>query len=171
MPTDYERVYRESRHALGTPASAFAEFFRSLDEPALRVLDVGCGQGRDALFVARLGHHVVGIDKSVTGIRDLLADAAAEDLQVDGYVADIRAFEPDGLFDVLLIDRTLHMLDPDERPRVLRRLLESVASGGYVLIADERSNIPAFEEILDADRRSWHPELRRRGYLFVSNRK
>ena len=169
MPTDYEKVYRQSKHALGSPTREFAAFFNSLDEPCLRVLDIGCGQGRDALLVARLGHQVEGVDASPTGIRDLLAEAAAEGLRVKGYVADIREFEPNGLFDVLLVDRTLHMLHADDRTKVLAGLLKYVAPRGYVLIADERSNICVFEEVLDNDERRWHHELKRKGYLFVRN--
>lgn len=167
MPTDYEKVYHETRHALGEPAKEFVRFFKSLNKSSLRVLDIGCGQGRDAMFVSRLGHRVVGVDQSSTGIRDLLADAAAENLQIEGYVADIRVFEPDGLFNVLLFDRVLHMLDENDRVSTLARFLVSVVEGGCVLIADERSNIAALEKVFIADSRSWHPEFKRRGYLFM----
>jgi trans-aconitate methyltransferase len=97
----------------------------------------------------------------------MLADAEAEGLNIQGYVSDIRVFEPEGLHDVLLIDRTLHMLQASERPAVLARLLDRVAAGGYVLIPDERSNIPTFEAVLEADRRDWRLVLRHRGYLFA----
>lgn len=167
MATDYEKVYRGAKQALGEPTRQFVEFFDTLSGSRLRVLDVGCGQGRDALFIARVGHAVVGIDQSPTGIRDLLADAEAENLNVQGYVGDIREFEPEGLYDVLLIDRTLHMLDASERPGVLARYVDRVEDGGYVLIADERSNIPTFEAVLEADHRDWRIVLRRQGYLFA----
>lgn len=55
MPTDYERVYRGARQAPGEPTEQFVEFFDALPGARLRVLDVGCGQGRGALFIARLG--------------------------------------------------------------------------------------------------------------------
>ena len=167
MATDYEKVYRGAKQALGEPTRQFVEFFDALPGSRLRVLDVGCGQGRDALFVARLGHAVVGIDQSPTGIRDLLADAEADNLDVQGHVGDIRIFEPDGLYDVLLVDRTLHMLDAFERPGVLDRYVDRVEGGGFVLIADERSNVPAFEAVLEADRRDWRVVLRRQNYLFA----
>ena len=167
MPTDYEKVYRGAQQALGKPTREFVNFFGSLAKPRLRVLDVGCGQGRDALFIARQGHSVVGIDQSPTGIRDLLADAQAEDLNIQGIVGDIRSFEPAGMYDVLLIDRTLHMLSASERPAVLARYLDRVEAGGHVLIADEPSNIPTFEAVLAADRRGWRTVWKRRGYLFA----
>lgn len=167
MPTDYEKLYRDSQHALGKPTRAFVEFFQTLQSVNLRVLDIGCGQGRDALFIARMGHRVVGVDQSPTGIRDLLAEATGEALAITGHVADIRDFEPDGKFDIVLFDRTLHMLDSACRFDVFADLIKCVAPGGHVLIADERSNIAGFEAKLDSDGRNWQRELRHRGYLFV----
>jgi cyclopropane fatty-acyl-phospholipid synthase-like methyltransferase len=52
-------------------------------------LDVGCGQGRDALFIAIKGHRVVGMDISANGIRDLKDVASRENLPIEGIVADI----------------------------------------------------------------------------------
>jgi len=167
MPTDYEKVYRGAKQALGEPTRQIVELFHAIPGSRLRVLDLGCGQGRDALFIARLGHAVVGIDQSPTGIGDLLADAEAENLNVQGYVSDIRTFEPEGMYDLLLVDRTLHMLDAPDRPGVLARYVDRVKVGGYVLIADERSNMPAFEAVLEADRRDWRIVVKRRGILFA----
>jgi tellurite methyltransferase len=167
MPTDYEKVYRGAKQALKKPAREFVKFFDALARPRLRVLDVGCGQGRDALFIARQGHSVVSIDQSPTGIGDLLADVEAEGLNVQGIVSDIRSFEPAGMYGVLLIDRTLHMLNASERPAVLARYLDRVEAGGYVLIADEPANIPTLEPVLAAGRRDWRLVLGRRGYLFA----
>ncbi len=93
MPTDYEKVYQEQRHALGKPTKAFVEFFDQYQKQTADVLDLGCGQGRDALFIARHGHHVVGVDISQTGISQLLEDARSEDLNIEGVVADLRQYE------------------------------------------------------------------------------
>ncbi len=131
------------------------------------MLDVGCGQGRDALFIARLGHCVTAVDFSPTAIRQLREDAGEEGLKIDATVADVRDYEPPQKYDVIVIDRTLHMLGAKERLNVLRRLLSSTVAGGAVLIADERSNIPAFQRVLDESGNSWSEILKKRGYLFV----
>ncbi|MFC2081726.1 class I SAM-dependent methyltransferase [Candidatus Bipolaricaulota bacterium] len=64
----YESQYRERRGVCGEPFSEFAGFFASYAKQAARVLDLGCGQGRDALMAARHGHHVLGVDSAQTGI-------------------------------------------------------------------------------------------------------
>ncbi|MEO0598119.1 MAG: methyltransferase domain-containing protein, partial [Chloroflexota bacterium] len=83
MPTDYEKLYQEQRHVLGKPTQVFVDFFDEYTKEKADVLDLGCGQGRDALFIARLGHRVVGVDISETGIAQLLEDAKTETLAIE----------------------------------------------------------------------------------------
>jgi len=59
MATDYEKYYQDAKHALGEPTKEVVQFSGTHSESNARLLDVGCEQGRDALFIARLGHIVV----------------------------------------------------------------------------------------------------------------
>jgi SAM-dependent methyltransferase len=167
MTFDYDRLYRENPHALGEPSKAFVEFFADYDQANARILDLGCGQGRDALFIARLGHHVVGVDLSPAAISDLIRDAERETLPIEGVVADITTYTPTGQFDVVLVDRTLHMLDPKPRHNVLERLLHHVALSGDLLIADEPSNMAGFRNVLDAGPYDWEITRKTKGILFL----
>ena len=167
MAYDYDELYGSTPQALGEPTPIFVDFFEQHNEKALRVLDVGCGQGRDALFIARLGHSVVGVDLSPNGIRDLLAMAHQENLAIEGVAVDIIEFVPDGDFDVILIDRTLHMLSKKDRLDVLARLVRYVRRNGWLLISDERSNIQGFRDVIAANSSTWKSELDIRGDLFL----
>jgi len=167
MAYDYDKLYGETKNALGKPTQAFVDFFEQIETENARVLDVGCGQGRDALFIARKGHNVVGVDLSANGVKDLIASAHKEELSVEGVVADITTYRPDGLFDFVLIDRTLHMLPEMARLSVLERLLGHVNETGWVLIADEVSNIAGFKNVISNHHFDWVVEFSKRGYLFV----
>jgi len=166
MSFDYDRLYGSTPQALGEPTSVFVGFFEHHSGKTLRVLDVGCGQGRDALFIARMGHLVVGVDNSSNGISDLRSMARRENLNIEAIAADIVTFVPDGSFDVLLIDRTLHMLPEKERLDVLERLIACVPIDGWVLIADERSNMQGFKNVFTQNDTNWTIELESRGNLF-----
>jgi 2-polyprenyl-3-methyl-5-hydroxy-6-metoxy-1,4-benzoquinol methylase len=167
MATDYEIFYQDNRHGLGEPTNEFVSFFENYTETSSDVLDVGCGQGRDALFIARLGHRVTAIDLSPTGISELNADAEAEDLKITGVVGDVRHYDYSGKFDVIVIDRTLHMLNELERLDTLRKLLTLTSNGSHILIADERSNIPALVGIFKDSQWSWCTTLEDKGLLFM----
>ena len=71
MPTDYEAFYRENPNGLGKPTKEYVSFFDVYGKRNARVLDVECGQGRDALFIGRLGHTVTAVDISRSGSRRL----------------------------------------------------------------------------------------------------
>ncbi len=166
MGFDYDKLYANTPNALGDPTQVFVDFFDCLDR-TVHVLDVGCGQGRDAIFIARKGHSVVGVDMSPNGIRDLEQQAVRENLHIRGIVADLSHFTPHEDYDVVLIDRTLHMLDRSERLAALCALLKHVKANGWLLIADERTNIPDFKEAIAADNNKWRIILEKRGTLFA----
>lgn len=167
MAYNYDELYGAEPNALGEPTRAFVDFFAGRSGKQLRVLDIGCGQGRDALFIARAGHQVVGVDLSSNGIGDLTAVAKEEDLPIEGIVADVSTFVPEGTFDILLIDRTLHMLAKAPRLAALARLISCVIPGGWALIADERANVAGFKSIFADHEADWHIETDKKGLLFL----
>ena len=115
--TDYEKVYQEQVDACGDAFPEFVRFFESLDG-VVHVLDLGCGQGRDALMAAWVGHRVVGVDASPSGIEQMLTAARNKGLPVEGEVADLTVFEPEGRYQVVILDRVLHMLSTGPRKSV-----------------------------------------------------
>lgn len=166
-PFDYEKYYRENRHGLGEPTKEIVAFFDEYDQKGAKVLDVGCGQGRDALFIARRGHAVVAVDLSPSGIRDLRRDADSEGLAITTQVIDIRDYKSRHRFDVILIDRTLHMLARNDRLVVLGNLMKLSKRGAHLLIADEKSNMADFKKVIAKSEWNWTTSLERRGLLFV----
>ena len=136
MPSNvtYDQHYRDDAAACGAPFEEFDAFCGEAEPGS--VLDLGCGQGRDALLFARAGHRVVGVDLSSVGIEQMRGVAEAEGLAVEGVVADIRTYEPDEPFDVVLLDRVLHMLAADDRGPMLNTAMGAVAPDGHLLVAE-----------------------------------
>ncbi|UWQ29876.1 bifunctional 2-polyprenyl-6-hydroxyphenol methylase/3-demethylubiquinol 3-O-methyltransferase UbiG [Leisingera sp. M523] len=167
MAYNYDKLYRETPDALGAPSPEITAFFTGLKAQGLHVLDAGCGQGRDALFIARLGHRVTGVDLSPHGIRDMLDAAAKEGLDITGAATDLTDWAPKEDYDILLFDRTLHMLAAPDRRAVLTRCLPHLRPGGWVLISDEKPNLEDFRRIFAADPAGWHTEQDSRGLLLM----
>jgi tellurite methyltransferase len=119
MMTTYDDHYREE-HLFGEPYAEFVAFITQWPHRG-EALDLGCGQGRDALFLASIGYNVTAIDISQVGVSQILAEAEERDLDVKGIVADIYALELTGGYDLILFDSMFHFEKPD-RARELQLL-------------------------------------------------
>lgn len=154
MTAKYETLYARTPEALGAQTPAVAAALERLPAPPLTILDIGAGQGRNALPLARRGHRVTAVDTAPTGLAQLAGAAAAEDLVITTLAADITRAIPTGPFDVLLADRTFHMIpDPALRERTLANLLAVLAPEGFVIVEDERANIPGLSRALGPEGR------------------
>jgi SAM-dependent methyltransferase len=168
--TDHEAQYRESRDVLGPPSPEFTAFFERYEGNRATVLDLGCGQGRDAHFIARLGHHVLGVDISPTGVSQMLQQAEQEGLDMQGVVADLIEYEPSGEFDVVLLDRVLHMLDCDrDRTRVLDRASAVIRPAGFILVADTPKHQDLIRSFFASRPQDWTTIHDKNGFLFAQS--
>jgi 2-polyprenyl-3-methyl-5-hydroxy-6-metoxy-1,4-benzoquinol methylase len=164
----YDDLYRTGRNICGEPFQDFITFFDNYEKENARVLDLGCGQGRDVLFIARKGHRVVGVDLAPTGIEQMLADAKAENLSIEGVVADIVTFNPDGNFDVILLDRVLHMLEGDgEKTAVLEKATRHTKTGGFILIAEPSKQKKLMHDFFAERTDQWQKVKAKKNILFM----
>ena len=109
VPVKYDEYYSAQNHALGSAFKDATAFFQNL-EVGQTVLDVGVGQGRDAIPLAQMGHRVIGIDLSSIGIVPLKNAAASQHFNIDTEVAELSTNSPTERLDIIIFDRTLHMI-------------------------------------------------------------
>jgi SAM-dependent methyltransferase len=113
-----------------------------------RALDLGCGEGADALWLAERGWHVTAVDISDTALRRAAEDAEARDLgdRIVFERHDLSETFPAGSFD-LVSAQFLHSTVRLDRTVVLRRGAEAVLPGGMLLIIDHGSAPPWASEM------------------------
>ncbi|MGW6377001.1 class I SAM-dependent methyltransferase [Rhodococcus sp. NPDC055112] len=132
---DWNEKYAGTDLIWGAPANAVVmEFATSL--PAGRALDLACGEGRNALWLATRGWQVTAVDFSSVALEkgaraaEPLPRSVRERLEwVQGDVTKIE-FQPE--YDLVLVVY-LH-LSPHERPELLRRAAAALRPGGTLLI-------------------------------------
>ena len=74
------------------------------DLPAGRALDVGCGEGRNALWLASKGWEVVGVDFSEVGLDKARRIAERRGLAAEWVAADVTTYRPTpGVFDLVVL--------------------------------------------------------------------
>jgi SAM-dependent methyltransferase len=106
-----------------------------------RALDLACGEGQNAVWLASLGWSVTGVDYSEVAVAKARARAARERVDAEFVCADLLEYEPDaGSFDLVLL--LYFHLPPAELHTVLGRGKAALADGGTILvIGHDRTNI------------------------------
>lgn len=85
----WDSVFREGKGFNPHPSEHLAQMIKG--RPPGRALDVGMGQGRNALFLAQQGWQVTGIDIAGDGIRQAQEAASARHLELDAILAFVAA--------------------------------------------------------------------------------
>ena len=105
-----------------------------LDEgllPPGRALELGCGNGRNAVHLAILGHVVDAVDFSASAVAWARERAAAADVSI--HVQHCSIFDAelaDGQYDLVYDSGCFHHLMPDERAAYLALVTRALAPGG-----------------------------------------
>jgi SAM-dependent methyltransferase len=106
-----------------------------------RALDLACGEGRNAVWLAERGWHVTGVDFSEVALDKARRLAAARGVEGEWIAADLLAYYPEPRSSDLVLLFYLQVSAEQRRP-VVRAAAEAVAPGGVLLlVAHDRSNL------------------------------
>ncbi len=108
----WDQRYNKSNYVYGKiPASFLAKNFTTL-KPNSLVLDMGMGEGRNAVFLAKKGHRVLGVDISSVAIRKAQRLARENNVKIKPLLASLKKQDfPENHFDAIIcfyyVDREL----------------------------------------------------------------
>ena len=132
MMNPYDERYEQPGYYWGkTPSQMCYRVLQLLPpERPLRVLDIGCGEGRNAVFLARNGYHVTAFDASPKGVEKTKQLAADAGVRIEAFVADINEFRLAEEFDVLFSTGVLQYVPPEQRQDLFANYREHTNPGG-----------------------------------------
>jgi len=100
--------------------------------PAGRAIDLGCGEGRNAVWLATQGWTVLGVDFSAVALAKAAQLAAAAGVTVGWEQTDLLEWRPEPNYDLVLL--VYVHLPPPQRQALLARAAAGVAPGGSLLV-------------------------------------
>jgi SAM-dependent methyltransferase len=99
------------------------------------VLDAGCGTGENALHVASLGLHVLGVDVAETAVSIAREKAADRGIDAEFVVADaVHLHRLERVFEMVLDCGLFHTFDSDERRDYVASLASVTGRGGHLYV-------------------------------------
>jgi SAM-dependent methyltransferase len=125
-----ERYENATGQTSGKPSLALER--NAKDRPLGKALDLGCAKGDDAIWLAKQGWQVLGVDISNAALQHTAANAARNDVELRLEQHDLAESFPSGEFDLISAN---FLQTPYEFPweGVIRRAAAAIRSGGLLL--------------------------------------
>jgi tellurite methyltransferase len=138
----------------------FDQLLKGRFNPRMRVLDAGCGGGRNLIYFLRCGYDVCGVDLSTEAIAHVraLASGLAPHLPADNF--RVEAVEgmsfADAGFDVVISSAVLHFARDEEHWQGMVREMWRVLKPGGIFFARLASSVGVEEQIERLEGRRYH---------------
>lgn len=134
--TNYEKWYEGDDYYWGVEPGGFLNELIELSASSKdkKVLDIGCGEGKDAVCMAQKGYDVTAFDLTENGIRKTIALADKRGVKLNAYVDDINTFETDEQFDIIYSTGTVQYLFDENKKEFFDKLEKITKPGGIVYI-------------------------------------
>jgi SAM-dependent methyltransferase len=138
---DWNNRYAAQELLWGAEPNRFlAEEFHSVP-PRGRALDLGCGEGRNAIWLAKLGWVVTAVDYSEVAVERARQLAAAQHVAVEWVEADVTVFVPAADAFQLVIIAYLQLPESSRR-EVLAHAASALGPGGTLfMVGHARLNL------------------------------
>lgn len=124
--TNYEKWYSTEDYYWGVEPSDFLNELIKLCPPETgkKVLDIGCGEGKDAVYMAQMGYDVSAFDLTENGIRKTINLAKSKNVSINAYVDDINTFDIREQYDIVYSTGTVSICLSRIRKNFLIKLIE-----------------------------------------------
>jgi tellurite methyltransferase len=157
----WENSYAQlEAETFGEPAEELAQFVHLLPRGA-SVLDLGCGEGRNALYLAEKGFQVQAVDISVVGLEKLNQLAQRRGLSVATQAEDMRHYAFAQSYELVLAHGSLHLIEREHWTRLIHEIKAHTRTGGYNVLVVFTDRLAPPEDLRD-----FHVGLFREGELF-----
>jgi tellurite methyltransferase len=135
--TIYDQRYQSTENYWEFKPSSMAYKILQLKPPVgyrPSVLEIGCGEGSTAIFLARNGYDVTAFDFSKVGVQKTKENADRNGVRIEVFQADVNEFLADNNFDIVFSSGTLQYLLPNKRKTFIENIqIHTNENGLHVL--------------------------------------
>jgi 2-polyprenyl-3-methyl-5-hydroxy-6-metoxy-1,4-benzoquinol methylase len=146
----YDDAYQRPGPLFGLrPDPALAQLVKE-QQPSDRALDIGAGDGRHAIFLARAGLTVEAVDLSAEAVAKLAEVARRGRLSIHARVGDCS--DPEcirGPYQMIVADTVLGHFEMDAAHAIGRRIADALAPGGWLFVTALSADDPRESEFAD----------------------
>jgi len=132
---EYDEIYNQTENVFGTQSTLILERFFHLINKNKRVLDIGAGQGRNSIFLAKNGFKVDAIDPSRSGIEVIKAISQKENLSINSFIQGFSDFNPANTsYSAILLFGIIQVITRKELERLIKKINKWTEKGDLLFV-------------------------------------
>ncbi len=163
--TAYWNQYYKNRVCSQEP-SPFARYVATLVEPGREMVELGCGNGRDAMFFAAQGLRIIALDMSQEAITQLQSRSIPNAQFLCGDFVNSDIHQPDS-YDYAYSRFTIHSINRNQDQVLLNNLFRGLRRGGRLFIEVRGVNDPLFGKGKQVERNAFFYDNHYRRFIVL----
>jgi cyclopropane fatty-acyl-phospholipid synthase-like methyltransferase len=145
MAKDYERIYQRDGLYWGEEPSELVKRFAEL-APQGKALDLGMGEGRDALYLASVGFDVTGVESTDSGVLKCERLAEQRRVSVRAVCEDVRDYRiAKNRYALIAAINLFQFMKKDEAEDVIARVVDGLKRGGLFVCTTFTQDDPSYK--------------------------
>ncbi len=145
----WEEAYKdENIVAFSSEPNATIKEFEHLLSRQSQIIDIGCGEGQNAFYLAKQGCcNVDAFDISEHGIAKLQQKCKQENVRLRAFTADLITYQFEKKYDMVMSFGTLHFVKKEDWKALINRAKECTNAGGIHIMQIFTDTVPASKDI------------------------
>lgn len=161
VAADYDNRYNTEEYYWGLEPNRICYDIMKILPPIrpYRVLDIGCGEGKDAVFFAKCGYEVTAYDISEQGIEKAKKLARYNKVEVKFFKANLLDYCPDTEYDIIFSSGVFQVVPHTERKKLCDSLKMHTAAHGINALnvfVQKPFIAPAPDRMKEEENRTWY---------------
>lgn len=128
----FENIYRKTEFKFHADSRLMREMLTL--KKSGHVLDLGCGEGGNAIYLAKKGFKVTCVDISPTAIKRIKEKSKKLKLKITAKISDLESFTIKRKYDLILSTGVFHLLSYKKGVALIKNIKEMTKKGGVNII-------------------------------------
>ena len=133
MSSFWDGKFGNAEYVYGTEPNDFLKSVSAQLPPKSNVLSIGEGEGRNAIYLAKMGHSVLGVDSSTVGLEKARKLAQEHGVSIQTDVADLATYDIGEAKYDSIVSIFCH-LSPSIRKEVYKNIVKGLVPGGILIM-------------------------------------
>jgi cyclopropane fatty-acyl-phospholipid synthase-like methyltransferase len=136
--SNYNKIYKSNKSVWGSKVNPIIgkalKFFKT--KQGLKALDLGCGQGKEAFFLAKKGFDVTAIDSSSAAIKQIKEKTKNYKLPIKSICRDVANYKiKKGGYDIIAAMNVLQFLEKKEVMNLINNVKAGLRNNGLAVLS------------------------------------